>query len=329
VRLAAPNNPNDPDGPAWCVVETSPQAKYGRGPLNAAEFEDFVADVISNLSIYKNAEISRNRRYPGVRQPGSYEVDLALEFSIDGALRFLVIIECKNWSRPVDRPVVQKVVQTRDAISAQKAAIVSPVGFSREAKEVAKANGVALWVLGSGRRKADHVRGGDGIIGAMAYTDYIRKLVEVLYRQMCIEVSSVFSPSGPEREPRHIDLVVWNQGLAFDDGTYFLKTRDVAIDLDPSRGYGIDEFVCELVKQLSECELTNAAQRTLFDWKEHVRSRLVGCGFQSEIADMLIMAALTDNYAPVHDWWSRQHRDKSAFEREKIGHRLYLNFTLH
>ncbi len=99
---------------------------------SSAEFEDFVADVVSNLSVYKNATIARNRRFLGVRQPGFYEIDLSLEFTIDGALRFLVIIECKNWSRPVGRPIVQQVIQTRDAISAQKAAIVSPLGFGRE-----------------------------------------------------------------------------------------------------------------------------------------------------------------------------------------------------
>lgn len=59
----------------------------------------------------------------------------------------LVIIECKNLGRRVDRPVVQKLVQTRDAIAAHKAVIASPKGFSDEAIDVARANGVALWVL--------------------------------------------------------------------------------------------------------------------------------------------------------------------------------------
>jgi hypothetical protein len=41
----------------------------------------------------------------------------------------------------------RKLVQTREAIAAHKAAAASPVGFSREAVDVAEANRVALWVI--------------------------------------------------------------------------------------------------------------------------------------------------------------------------------------
>jgi hypothetical protein len=97
--------------------------------MMAEEFEDYVQAVVSHLEICRNGRILRNVRYAGKRQPGMYEIDIAAEFSAGGTLFFLVIVECKNWDRPVDRPVIQKLIQTRDAICAQKGVVVSPVGF--------------------------------------------------------------------------------------------------------------------------------------------------------------------------------------------------------
>lgn len=115
--------------------------------MTPEEYESYVAEVVRQLEGFSSAKIKRNNTIRGVRRPGKYEIDISAEFELGDALRFLLIIECKNWSRPVDRPVVQRLIQTRDAISAQKAAIVSPQGFTREAVSVAAAHGVALWVI--------------------------------------------------------------------------------------------------------------------------------------------------------------------------------------
>jgi hypothetical protein len=119
----------------------------GERPLSPAEYEAFVADVVSHLEFGATASVTRNAKLPGVRQPGEYEIDVLVRTRLGGKIDFLMTIECKNWSRAVDRPVVQKAIQTRDAVAAHKAAVVSPVGFSAEAIDVAKANGIALWVL--------------------------------------------------------------------------------------------------------------------------------------------------------------------------------------
>lgn len=115
--------------------------------MTPKEYETYVSTVIRKLKAFKGASIYRNRRFAGIRQPGSYEVDIAFEMLIEDRLSLLFIVECKNWKRVVTRSEVQKLIQTRDAIAAHKAAIVSPVGFSGEAIKVARANGVALWVL--------------------------------------------------------------------------------------------------------------------------------------------------------------------------------------
>jgi hypothetical protein len=115
--------------------------------VNPAEYEQYVEELVRQLDFGSEATIIRNAKLPGVRQPGEYEIDVAVRVQLGGRIDFLLIIECKNWSHRVDRPVVQKLVQTRDAVAAHKAAVVSPVGFSQEAIAVAEANGVALWVI--------------------------------------------------------------------------------------------------------------------------------------------------------------------------------------
>jgi Restriction endonuclease len=115
--------------------------------MTPREYEDYVEEVIRQFDFWNAATVTRNRRFPGVRQPGNYEVDIAFEVALTELVSFLLIVECKNHGRPVTRPVIQQLAQTRDAISAQKAAVVSPRGFTSEAVAVAAAQGIALWVI--------------------------------------------------------------------------------------------------------------------------------------------------------------------------------------
>jgi hypothetical protein len=115
--------------------------------MTPSEYEQYVEKLVREMNLGPQARVLRNQKYTGVRQPGLYEVDIAIEIDFENRLKVLIIVECKNLGRRVDRPALQKMIQTRDAIAAHKAAIASPRGFSREAIDVARANGVALWVL--------------------------------------------------------------------------------------------------------------------------------------------------------------------------------------
>jgi hypothetical protein len=115
--------------------------------MNPFEFEEYVSELVNQLDCFKRAELFRNHRFQGVRQPGFYEIDIAFKVKLSRKINFFFIVECKNWKKPVDRPVIQKLIQTRDAISAHKAAVASAKGFTREAIEVAKIHGIALWVI--------------------------------------------------------------------------------------------------------------------------------------------------------------------------------------
>ncbi len=115
--------------------------------MDASEYEEYVEQVVNDLKLFSNAQIYRNRIYGGVTQPGKYEVDIALEVTLRDAINLRFIVECKNWKRPVTRPVVQQLSQTAYAVGAHKAAIASPVGYTKEAIAVAKSLGIALWVV--------------------------------------------------------------------------------------------------------------------------------------------------------------------------------------
>jgi hypothetical protein len=101
--------------------------------MSPSQFEQYVARVVAQLHFTKSGTVVCNAKIPGVRQAGIYEIDIAVHVRLDNVINFFLIVECKNWSRPVDRPVIQKLAQTRDAVAAQKAAVASPLGFTKEA----------------------------------------------------------------------------------------------------------------------------------------------------------------------------------------------------
>jgi hypothetical protein len=98
---------------------------------------------VRQFDFWRSATATRNRRFPGVRQPGSYEIDIAFEVFLE-PVWFRLIVECKNHKRRVTRPVVQQL---------EKAAIASPTGFSDEAMQVAP--GPRHRAVGDGRGRAD------------------------------------------------------------------------------------------------------------------------------------------------------------------------------
>jgi hypothetical protein len=69
---------------------------------------------------------------------------------IDDVLSVLIIVECKDWKEKIGREHIQKFIQTRDAIAANIAIFVSPIGYTRDAVAVAKAHRIALWIVAEG-----------------------------------------------------------------------------------------------------------------------------------------------------------------------------------
>jgi hypothetical protein len=71
--------------------------------MTSSEYEEYVTKIVRQFDFCKRAKISNNRKFKGKRQPGKYEIDIAVEVRFSEAIYFLMIIECKYWNRPVDR----------------------------------------------------------------------------------------------------------------------------------------------------------------------------------------------------------------------------------
>lgn len=121
--------------------------------MTGSEYEQHVTKFVRQLNFGVPPIIYNNRKFIGKTQPGEYEIDIAVELIFSDAVHFLMIIECKHWKRRVDRPEIQKLIQTKDAISATKAVAVSSKGFSEEAIAVANTRDVALWEIDPKRDK--------------------------------------------------------------------------------------------------------------------------------------------------------------------------------
>lgn len=186
--------------------------------MTGPEYEEYVTNIVRQFSFCKEAIISNNRKFPGKRQPGEYEIDIAIEIRFSELIYFLMIIECKHWNKPVDRPVIQNLAQTKDAISAHKAVAVASKGFSEEARSVAIAHSIALWwvdpLLDDDRK--DFLRG-------VAFCLREPLPIEKLYYELR---SYLFSTLGIDRNKdinghlHHIDTIVGNayaQITSFED----------------------------------------------------------------------------------------------------------------
>jgi hypothetical protein len=55
--------------------------------MTPKEYEDFVDTFIRTLKHFKHATVYRNKQYVGVRQPGKYEIDIALEMILGVTVR--------------------------------------------------------------------------------------------------------------------------------------------------------------------------------------------------------------------------------------------------
>jgi restriction system protein len=74
---------------------------------------------------------------------GRYQIDVTARFRLLG-LDFLLLVECKDHIRPVEREDVQVLADRKRATGAQKALLVATNGFQRGAVEYASVHGIAL-----------------------------------------------------------------------------------------------------------------------------------------------------------------------------------------
>lgn len=110
-------------------------------------FVQFVYSKLLELNDYKNVIVSRNVRIKG-KSGTTNEFDVYYEFDHLN-LRCGVVIECKEWEKPVDISVVRDFIQKMNDIEIGRiiGAIVSKNGYQSGAEQLAKSNGIKLLTI--------------------------------------------------------------------------------------------------------------------------------------------------------------------------------------
>lgn len=144
-------NPDSPWNPADSV-EVTPK-----------EYEDQVYQWLLNSEAKDiKLEITKLEKLHG--SGGGYELDCLAIIELFGGAIVKVVIECKRYSRPVEREKVLALQSKMIDIGAHKAIMFSTSGFQKGAIEYSKSRGIALITFIDGswlyetRSVVEHVR---------------------------------------------------------------------------------------------------------------------------------------------------------------------------
>jgi restriction system protein len=118
-----------------------PSANH-RARLDGIGLERLVVDLLTEAG--SPLDGFRIEHRPSLQAPdGRYEIDATVRFRALG-VDFLVLVECKDHVRPIERDVVQVLADRKRTTGAQKAILFSTNGFQRGAIEYTKVHGIAL-----------------------------------------------------------------------------------------------------------------------------------------------------------------------------------------
>lgn len=120
-------------------------------PGNAEAYERIVrslllSKLVAGPSVQLNA--FHLKRYTG-KSGQEHEVDVSFEIELAG-VKFLVVVECKDYGRTVGVDDVMTFVYRVRDIAAHKGLLVTTRGFQAGAVTVAKAEGIGLLVAANG-----------------------------------------------------------------------------------------------------------------------------------------------------------------------------------
>lgn len=104
-------------------------------------FEDLAAQIQKSLAPY--ASVIQNDKILG-RNSGVYrEIDIAIRKNI-GQYELLIVIDCKDYKKPVDVKGVEEFIGLVKDVGANKGALIAAMGFSEAAKNRANSAGIDL-----------------------------------------------------------------------------------------------------------------------------------------------------------------------------------------
>lgn len=121
----------------------------GNIDLTPEEFEKEVESLLRKAG--EGLRDFKTQRRQMLSEPeGTYEIDITARFKAFGT-EFLVLVECKRYSSPVERQVVQILHDKLRTLGAQKGILFSTSGFQKGAIAYAKKHGIAPVQLVDGR----------------------------------------------------------------------------------------------------------------------------------------------------------------------------------
>ncbi|MGG3306567.1 restriction endonuclease [Paenibacillus lautus] len=112
--------------------------------ISATEFEKYCleilnayaeAEALKDFSILHNQKVQTN--------DGEYQIDIIAEF-LALSVGFKVIVECKRYTRPVEREKIVVLADKVRSLGAHKGILISTSGFQSGATEYARQHGIAL-----------------------------------------------------------------------------------------------------------------------------------------------------------------------------------------
>lgn len=121
--------------------------------ITPKEFEVFCAESLKAMATEKNLErftVLSDQHITA--SDGTYQIDISFEFYAAN-IRITGIVECKKYSRPIERKVVAELYTKINSLGVNKGVIMSTSGFQTGAVDFAKSHGITLlqivdrWIL--------------------------------------------------------------------------------------------------------------------------------------------------------------------------------------
>lgn len=145
------------------------------------KFEELAAEIQRQLA--PNAQVTTNERLPGRRSNTVRQIDICVRKRV-GQYDLLVVIDCKDYGRPVDLKELESFIGLVADLGANKGAMVSAQGFTSSAKKRAEDSGIDLYRL----------------VDAEAHEWQSYVAIPVLIKDIRLDAFSLtFSGSGPMR----------------------------------------------------------------------------------------------------------------------------------
>lgn len=115
--------------------------------INPTDFELFCMDVLkayAEKEHLQNFSIKHNQKIEA--DDGTYQIDVLAEYTALGS-KNIVLIECKKYTRSIERDIVATLHTKLQSLGAQKGIIISTAGYQSGATQYANKHGIALWQI--------------------------------------------------------------------------------------------------------------------------------------------------------------------------------------